>query len=64
MATARRWFSGFVGVLAGVPWLTRRERSAPGVDYRAQETSRRQTSRPTGESRYGTWLAETMTYHH
>ena len=64
MATARHWLSGFVGVLAGVPWLPRRERSAPGEDYRAHENRRRQTSRPTGESRYGTWFAETVAYDH
>lgn len=64
MTTMRNWLGGFVAVLAGIPRSTRWMTSAPGTVHRAQQKNWEIATRPAGDSRYGAWLAETVTYHH
>ncbi len=64
MALVRGWLSGLVGVLAGVSASSRWVGSTPGIDRRAQEQNRGKKHGLAGDSRYGAWLTETVTYHH
>ena len=66
MTTILNWFDGLAGVLAAAGVRCRWARAALGTALRArgQRLKLRKAARPAGNSRYGAWLTETVTYHH